>query len=160
MIDLDELDRLERAATPGPWRWRANLSAKDVYIVALRPMLPFVMQFRRWGMQSALPWFRDDKRGAMVPPKWIPVHADGHNAWDIAGIDHPDAKLLIEARNALPALLGQARAGERLAAALAHLDGESSPFAECPTCHFIWGHKSDCELAAALAAWRAAKEGR
>ena len=54
-LDLDALAALEQAATPGPWKWRANLSAKDVYIVALRPMLPFVMQFRRWGMQSALP---------------------------------------------------------------------------------------------------------
>ena len=54
--DLTEIEARANAATEGPWYWRN--SDINVYLLGARSRA--VMAFKRMGMQSAQPEFRDD----------------------------------------------------------------------------------------------------
>ena len=91
-----ELRALLAVATAGPWHWR---NTQEVYLFGARSRV--VMAFERMGMQGAQPVFRDAK-GALFP-------AGRENLREI-----PDARLIAEAVNALPALLDAADERDRL----------------------------------------------
>jgi hypothetical protein len=117
---LAEIAARHQAATPGPWRWQGNTSSKSLELVAQRKWRFYVMGFVRWGMDSALPWFRDwsgdDVHGVMRrADKWF-VRPESHNAWMVRGIDHPDAIAIERSWEDVDDLLAEVR---RLSAALA-----------------------------------------
>lgn len=101
---LQEIRARCQAATPGPWRWRGNLSGKCLRLTALIGLRPIVMSFERWGMQSARPVFRNE-RDVMVRPPLVP--SAPHNPWDIIAIDHPDARFIEHARQDVDDLLAE-----------------------------------------------------
>lgn len=57
----DEIKAVAQAATPGKWCWRVDVRHKNIYLHAQHSGQLTVMDFTRWGMQSAQPRFR-------VPP--------------------------------------------------------------------------------------------
>lgn len=110
-LDLDELERLHEAATPEPWKWVVNLSARSI---SIESKCFLVMGFTRWGMDGAQPQFR--RRYEMVKASELTVSVEGrehHERW-FRALNHPDAAVTTAARNALPALLRLARRARRL----------------------------------------------
>lgn len=77
----------EQGATEGPWRWR---NTQDVYLFGAHTRV--VMAFRRMGMNSAQPQFRDAQN----------VLQDAGRANLNA---FPDATFIATSREAMPALL-------------------------------------------------------
>lgn len=131
-LDLDALAALEQAATPGPWDYETELLSPDVDITGFH--------WRPYGHTYSPEWGGDSPQAA----------ADG--------------ALIAAARNALPRLLALARAGERLEALWrkhgGSLDAEAQDWL-CPECCAVEpDHTATCPLAAALADWQVAKEGR
>lgn len=57
-IDLDSLERVARAARPGPWQWYGDTKAHSVYLATVHGGRVFVMDFVRWGMTGAQPRFQ------------------------------------------------------------------------------------------------------
>ncbi len=125
---IDELKAQERAATPGPWMWDMRTGCKLAQIVTTHSGMYYVMQFARWGMSDACPVFQvyekydgpvDERRGrGMVRADNLAKSYPGkehHQGFDDY-IDHPDAIIMVAARNALPELLEEI---ERLQDALA-----------------------------------------
>lgn len=112
----------ERAAarTPGRWRWRGNASGHSVSLQAVDRLCDYVLSFKRWGMQGAIPWFqRDPQESAGIErAKLIPrTHYD---PWTIVGIDHPDARFIEHAPEDIDWLLGELAVAEARSAELAH----------------------------------------
>jgi hypothetical protein len=126
---LDELERMEKAATPAPWRWVLGTETNDLHIVAQDGHSHIVMDLVRWGMGRAIARFRDFKacmmRKATEYAKAWP-NREHHAHWD-SDVDHPDAQLMLKARNALPGLIAAARERDTLAEQLrqAKADGEA-----------------------------------
>lgn len=87
---LAEIRARHDAATPGPWRWRGNASSYDVHLRSIRSPLNVVLDYVRWGFQGCIPVFRD---GGVLTRARLVASAP-HNAWDIVGIDHPDARAI------------------------------------------------------------------
>lgn len=101
---LDELRAITNAATPGPWKWGGYVGR----MVDLRSMtsgVPFVMTFKRLGMQGAEPCFAVGRRreepsrcwskphwtgGILTPASKLAVREVDYRD-DIAEIDNPDA---------------------------------------------------------------------
>lgn len=112
--ELCELERLEREATPGKWKWTVNLTSKSVHIESTGQgsWLEHVLSFERWGMQSAKPLFLNKAKGLLIDVLELLRVVPGrehHKRWHQT-IDHPDAIIMCEARNALPAILSEIRA--------------------------------------------------
>jgi hypothetical protein len=119
MSGVEERERwkaLAEAATPGPWHWFGNTKTNQIGLGWWRKGWGrcTVMDFTRWGMQSAQPRFSD--QGSMMHD------ASGMAVWevnrvatnpkdpslyrhDVVGIRHPDAEFIAAAREAVPALL-------------------------------------------------------
>lgn len=108
-LDLDRLTAAEAAATPGPWGWKGHSSRGGMFLGALHSGFLDVMDFVRQGMNGAQPRFQVDHR--MTKAEELVVHEVTYRD-DITDIDHPDARLIYEARNALPVLLVVARAAQ------------------------------------------------
>lgn len=94
MSRIDEIKARLAAATPGPWRWRGNTAAKQIDLQTVDRGGIYVMSFRRWGLQSAMPYFQSVPAGLIEPAMTFAVRPQPHNAWFIDGFDHPDAKLI------------------------------------------------------------------
>lgn len=56
---LTELRALAEKATPGPWAWFGNTRVRHVFLGTTHSGRLFVMGFKRWGMNSAQPMFRN-----------------------------------------------------------------------------------------------------
>ena len=93
--------------TPGPWVWRGNAYAKDVYLSTRHGGRKVVMGFSRWGMANAQPTFRgpnslqhakDLLKFEVGDPSVTGVAEARQNSsvyrLHIADIDHPDARLI------------------------------------------------------------------
>jgi hypothetical protein len=101
--------------TPGPWGWKVSLNGKRVNLVGGKPTFDkIVMDFVRWGMQSASPRFNSAITGnefniMYAPhehPGWvIPFPGRDHHAHWYSDISHPDARLIAAAPSMLEALL-------------------------------------------------------
>jgi hypothetical protein len=96
--------------TPAPWYWTVNPATKHVLLFSQTGMSPTVMDFVRYGMQSAQPRFRDARHDLMVPASEMSVVIPGreHHADWCRFIDHPDARL-IQASPKLKAMLEKLR---------------------------------------------------
>lgn len=105
-----ELERLAKAATPGPWRWEISLSARSVELCGGSPKSGFgaydhsVMSFKRWGMGSAAPvfWSWDGHLGhpQRADEVAVPVEGREHHATWFRQIDHPNAGYIAAANPA------------------------------------------------------------
>lgn len=110
---IERLQALQAAATPAPWRWAG--SVKRPMLTTVHHGLTYVMGFVRSGMHGAQPTFQKYETigrwgsGHMVPTSELAVREVPYRD-DIVDIDHPDARLLVEGRNALPLLLAVAAA--------------------------------------------------
>lgn len=103
--------------TAGPWGWFGNESG--IYLATPDRGRTYVMGFRRRGMNSAEPTFRDG--GVMRPASELVRFAVGEGTakgfaegkadrsvyrYDISAVDHPDARLIAAAPELLEALKG------------------------------------------------------
>lgn len=112
-IDLDELERKARAATPGMWQWFGNTKIREIYLATVDRGRVFIMDFVRWGMAGAQPRFglADFDGGCMrsVGELGAAEHPSGP-VFEVAyrrhfsGIGHPDAQHI--AANSPPVTLG------------------------------------------------------
>jgi hypothetical protein len=100
-FDLDKLDAMEKAATPGPWYWSLDPEGRSIDLSSVDWV---VMDFQRWGMDAATPCFRRNGtlEKAVEFGKIIPGR-EHHASW-ARELDHPDANLLVALRNAYPAM--------------------------------------------------------
>lgn len=136
-LDLDALERMEKAATPGPW--------EDQY--------------------SDVPGtLRDVARGftgsmvcAIAPRQQVRTHAPG------GLFPSADGQLIAELRNAAPALLARARLAERMAEALTAMCGvtEHTYFSPTPEGHIAGEsiRRVRDRSAAVLREWDALEKG-
>jgi len=96
--------------TPGPWVWRGNAHAQDVYLSTRHGGRRIVMGFKRWGTANAQPTFRgqnslEDAKDLLKfevgdPSVTGVAEARENNSvyrLHIADIDHPDARLISKA---------------------------------------------------------------
>jgi hypothetical protein len=133
MLDIEKSREIERAATPGPWRWDIRSRDNSCKVLTDHSGGYYVMGFERWGMRGATPTFQAykkyegpvDERGGLGMKKATELSKsipgkEHHEGWDDY-IDHPDALLILYARNTLPALLDEL---ERKDAIIAERDAE------------------------------------
>lgn len=95
------------AATPGPWGWDISVAGKHARLESKSKGRWTVMDFVRWGMDSAAPRFlrqplleRVDEFAKTKPG------LEHHAKWD-ADVDHPDAQLIANAPADIAALLAE-----------------------------------------------------
>lgn len=107
-LDLAALTVIAKSATPGPWAWRGNTDTQQLRLTAWAKGIGecTVMDFERWGMQSAAPRFVDADH-FMVSGKGLAVYQVARNQGlpdgtprdhpkvyraDVVDINHPDAR--------------------------------------------------------------------
>ena len=88
MIDLDELEKLEKEATPGPWEWRAG----EEYEIHAKAQEEYP---KHWGDSD------DDGNPLTVKV----VESDG----GYYGPIDEDGRLIVALRNALPEMIKELR---------------------------------------------------
>lgn len=108
-LDLDRLAELDAEATEGPWGWKGHRSRGGMFLGALHSGFLDVMDFVRQGMNGAQPRFQVDHLMTKAEDLAV-LEVTYRDA--IKDIDHPDARIIYEARNALPALLTAARCAQ------------------------------------------------
>jgi hypothetical protein len=131
MSAADKIRELAASGTPsGRWHWNGNAKYKAVALCSWMPGLGRVtiMDFVRAGMQGAQPRFRDENVmmvDSMDLVQFEVCHAatSAHDPrvyrHDIDDIRHPDARKIVVAVNALPAiadLIGDLSTHSKLAA--------------------------------------------
>lgn len=116
---IREILALEARATRGPWRWNLNRKHKSVHLEGLPTRgLETVFDVVRWSMGSAKLRFRE--ACLMVDCDEMAKPFDGrkhHESW-YADIDHPDAQMIVSARNHIAELCREVlalRAAARMA---------------------------------------------
>lgn len=107
-IDLDRLEALAEAATPGPWYWKQT--KLDINLVARTEWSPIVLGFGRWGMHGAQPLVQGD--GLMF--------AKGS---EIRVSEHRDMAFIAAAREAVPQLIAEVRQLRKVAEAQRRFSG-------------------------------------
>ena len=128
-VDLDAIRERAAAASPGPWHWSGNTDVQRLYLANWLPGLGrcTVMDFTRWGMQSARPRFGDGDL-MMVDADTLPIYEVSPGSTnrsdprvyrgDIIGIPHPDATFIANSRGDVDTLLAEV---DRLRDALAEV---------------------------------------
>ncbi|MGW1682474.1 hypothetical protein [Saccharopolyspora sp. NPDC002376] len=154
---LDEIKARAAAATPGPWGWFGNTDVRHIYLSTKYWGRQIVMDFARWGMQSARPRFADGRTFSRSPQSWhdfgssgLMVDADqlarfevAPNATsrtdrrvyraDISGIRNPDATFIEHSRADVDWLVAEV---DRLRAAIAAVRRTHQPDGDgdCTAC--------------------------
>lgn len=107
-LDLPALKEIAKAATEGQWAWRGNTDTQQLRLTTWAKGIGecTVMDFERWGMQSASPRFIDADH-FMVSGKGLAVYQVARNQGlpddtprahqkvyraDVVDINHPDAR--------------------------------------------------------------------
>jgi hypothetical protein len=119
---LDELERLENSATPGPWVWDKRDVDDTVLLVHPKRGWLTVMDFVRHGMQRGMARFakwKEPERGGMGG---VMVKAS-----DIDLTTHPDARIITTLRNYARDLIEAARERDRLRNEVMRLKAIISP---------------------------------
>ena len=91
--------------TPGPWVWKINEVSKFISLVSLAQMKPIVMDFMRYGTQSAQPRFNVDMLMEKASDLSQTIKGQEHNANWNKTISHPDARLIAAAPEMLEILI-------------------------------------------------------
>lgn len=97
------------AHTPGPWRWELNEKSKELQLCGGVPTFDLtVIDFARWGMDSAVARFRADvaRLNLMHHAKdfaAVVVGREHHAEW-FKTLNHPDANLIAAAPELLEML--------------------------------------------------------
>ncbi|SDX52653.1 hypothetical protein SAMN05216215_10128 [Saccharopolyspora shandongensis] len=154
---LDEIKARAAAATPGPWGWFGNTDVRHIYLSTKYWGRQIVMDFARWGMQSARPRFADGRTFSHSPQSWHDFGSSGLMAdadqiarfevapnahsrkdpavyrADISGIRNPDATFIEHSRADIDWLVAEV---ERLRAAIAAVRKLHQPdeYGNCPAC--------------------------
>jgi hypothetical protein len=106
---LDAIRNRESLATPGPWNWNVNLQSKQMCLESQGRGGWFerIMDFARWGMNSAKARFLDTAKHLMIPADKlaVPIPSREHHADWFQVIDHPDANFIAHSREDIPFLL-------------------------------------------------------
>lgn len=97
---MQRLREVAERATPGPWRWWGQTRG-PMSLVSKMPGMgtPFVMGFKRLGMQEAQPTFATERNiserkcGLMTPASELAVREASYRD-DIRAIDNPDAEFI------------------------------------------------------------------
>lgn len=95
--------------TPGPWRFELNRKSRRVQLCGGKPTYDLtVMDFVRWGMDSAAPRFRTDRANLNIMKRAeefgaVVLGREHHADW-FQSIDHPDARLIEAAPDLLAAV--------------------------------------------------------
>lgn len=131
---LEEIRTRTTEASDGPWFWRGNVDVRSLRLSRSRPGLGLctVMDFARWGMQSARPRFtRSVDDLWMADADAMPVFEVCRDATersdervyrgDVVGIRHPDAEFIAHSRADVEWLLAEV---DRLKGEVKHLHGE------------------------------------
>lgn len=120
-FDLDAIKARRDAATPGPWYWGGNLSAKAIDLRARVSNTPIVMAFHRWGTSGAEPcfWKRTPEKdpafhGEYQRARDIAIR-ERHYRDDVAALDNADAEFIAHSRADIDSLIAEV---ERLQSAL------------------------------------------
>ncbi|HEY9410301.1 MAG TPA: hypothetical protein VIP77_12030 [Jiangellaceae bacterium] len=127
MSALKEIRDRASAATPGPWTWRGNVDTRQIYLSYTKPGLGWtsVMDFVRWGMQSARPrfltenfWMQDADDLAVFEVCREAKRRNDPRVYrgDIVGFRHPDAEFIANARQDVDDLLARIDAVEAICA--------------------------------------------
>lgn len=96
--------------TPGPWRWELNLKSKKLQLCGHGECGPYdftVMDFKRWGMDGAVPRFREGEMNTMVKAYLlgeIVPERHHHSDW-FQNINHQDAQLIALSPELLTSIL-------------------------------------------------------
>lgn len=100
--ELNEIEARAEAATPGPWFWDTNRRYKSTMLKAPQNGGTCVMDFTRWGMQSAQPRFNDTcaSFGGILYTM---------EQYDKTGLPNPNADFIAHARQDVPALVAEVR---------------------------------------------------
>lgn len=97
---LQRLRELDAKRTPGKWRWQANPNGRSVGVYGGRhPYDLTVMDFVRWGMDSAMPRFRDMREAGLnlmtkVTAFFVNAPQRDHHADWFQFVNHPDAEFM------------------------------------------------------------------
>jgi hypothetical protein len=119
MSAIERLRGLLAEGTPGPWRWYGQIG-RHIMLTTVARGIVTVMGAKRLGMQGAEPTFgvrRAEDRGrwgiggVMTGASALAVREVPYRG-DIVDVAHPDARLIVAAVNALPALLDVAEAAQ------------------------------------------------
>lgn len=97
--------------TPGPWLWELNVKHHGLELCGGRPRYDLtVLDFKRWGMSSAIARFRTDAHGPNTLQKATdfarPIPGREHHSSWLQAVDHPDAHLIAAAPDLLEACEG------------------------------------------------------
>lgn len=114
---LAEIHKRTEAAAPGPWHWAGNTDVRHVYLANWQPGRGrcSVMDFARWGMNSAKPQFVTDHvyvdnitELAVYEVAPNATSRDDKRVYraDIIGLRHPDAEFIAHSRADVEFLLG------------------------------------------------------
>ncbi len=90
--------------TDGPWRWEGYLSSRQTHVMgrgAPGTGGRVVMDWVRWGMQGAAVRFRDAQNLMSSLEKWAITKGVRDR---LVGVDHPDARFVVESRTIVPTL--------------------------------------------------------
>lgn len=124
-MSLKEIRDRAAAASPGPWTWRGNVDTRQIYLSYTKPGLGWtsIMDFVRWGMQSARPrfitntfWMKDADELAVFEVCRDATRRSDRRVYrgDIVGFRHPDAEFIAHARQDVDVLLAAVDAVEKL----------------------------------------------
>lgn len=104
---LVEARELIAKATPGRWYWNVNPRAKLISLQSEGGMRQFVIDFARWGMNSAQPRFQVDGLMRDAQDCLQIVEGREHHADWYQTINHPDANLIARAPELLSSLCNE-----------------------------------------------------
>lgn len=88
---LDEIKTRHAQRTPGPYMWDVNTKTKHAFLISKIGLRNIVLDFWRWGTNSAGPAFRDFTGGILRRVEHFAVPRMAHHPDFDMYIDHPDA---------------------------------------------------------------------
>lgn len=98
----------EFKGTQGPWRWELHEKGKQLNLTGTGDFGNYdniVMDFERWGMQSAQPRFNNAGfLESSINFSFVVKDREHHQSW-FKGINHPDANLIAAAPDLLEACI-------------------------------------------------------
>lgn len=109
---LESIKARRDAATPGPWYWGGNLTAKGIDLRARISNTPIVMAFRRWGNggepcfwkrdpQKDPAFFGEYQRARDIAIREVPYRDD------VARLDNADAEFIARSREDIDWLISE-----------------------------------------------------